>query len=258
MEKSVAASTRGTRKLEDALHEAAAWPLAEAVFAENHAVGAMARQEADGKAKAETMRRLEAEVAKECADAEEKTRKVQEEAVRAKETADAEAKKAAAEAWKAGAKAKREAESTCKRSRSISMSAIERTVLDCLPQTDKVTRTDKHLTYGSFSLFYRVVHKYQDKYIVGSTTANYTNASTSSFLADRRRCRLFSSSLRRSTVSSGSLRSLLQRSYPPGPLIESPLKSAFSRSCVNPRTKALSMVIGTLSTKRLYATKTRH
>jgi hypothetical protein len=58
--------------------------LAEAVFAENHVVGAMAmaRQEAEVNVKAETVRPPEAEAAKERADAEENARKVQEEAAR--------------------------------------------------------------------------------------------------------------------------------------------------------------------------------
>lgn len=66
----VCGKTRGTRKLEDASPEATAWPLAEAAFEENHAAWAMAGQEA--KPKAETMRYLEAEVAKKRADARER------------------------------------------------------------------------------------------------------------------------------------------------------------------------------------------
>src|SRR6266404_197749 len=102
--------------------------------------------------------------------------------------------------------------------------------------------------------FNRVVHINTHAHSIDDHS--YMKASTSSFLADRRRWRRFSSSLRRSTISSGSLRSLLQRSCPSGPLIERPWKSTPSRSAINPRTKARSMLIGTLSTKRLYATKT--
>ncbi|KAH9046664.1 hypothetical protein EDB84DRAFT_1575693 [Lactarius hengduanensis] len=87
-------------KLEVALPKAAALSLAKAAFAENHAVRAMAGQEAEENANAETMRRIEAEAAKERADAEEKARGVQEEAVRARERVYAEAKKAAVEARK--------------------------------------------------------------------------------------------------------------------------------------------------------------
>ncbi|KAH9006219.1 hypothetical protein EDB86DRAFT_697167 [Lactarius hatsudake] len=110
LKKNVATSTvqsGGTRKLEVALPKAS--PMATA-FAENPALRAMA-QEVEEKANAETLRRLEAEAAKEHADAEEKARKVQEEAVRARERAFAEAKKAAVEA---GAKVKYEAESRAK------------------------------------------------------------------------------------------------------------------------------------------------
>ena len=81
--------------------------------------------------------------------------------------------------------------------------------------------------------------------------ANYRNASMSSFLADRRRCRLFSNSLRRSTISSGSLRSLLQRSNAVGPLIASPSRSVVPRSTITPRSNVRSMPMGTLSMKRL-------
>ena len=56
--------TRGTRKLGDASGDAS-WPLAEVVLAENQTVGTMMRREAEAK----TMRRPEAEVAKEHTDA---------------------------------------------------------------------------------------------------------------------------------------------------------------------------------------------
>ncbi|KAH8996884.1 hypothetical protein EDB92DRAFT_1539677 [Lactarius akahatsu] len=117
LKKNVATSavqTGGTRKLEVALLKAAASPLAKAAFAENHSLRAMAGQEAEEKTNAETMRRLEVEAAKECANAEEKARKVQEEAAHARERAFAEAKKAAVEARKAEAKVKYEAESRAK------------------------------------------------------------------------------------------------------------------------------------------------
>ncbi|KAI9465239.1 hypothetical protein BJY52DRAFT_1183824 [Lactarius psammicola] len=120
LKKSVATSagqTRGPRKLEDVSPEATARPLAEAVFAENYVVGAMARQEAEPNAKAETMCRLvgpEVEAAKECADAKEQARKAQEEAAHANEKAYAEARKAAAEARKAEAKTKRGARARAK------------------------------------------------------------------------------------------------------------------------------------------------
>src|SRR5258708_5307337 len=55
-------------------------------------------------------------------------------------------------------------------------------------------------------------------------------------------------------MSPASLRNNLQRSYPPCPLISMPLKSADSRPNLMPRTIVRSMAIGTLSTKRLYAT----
>ncbi|KAH9060685.1 hypothetical protein EDB87DRAFT_1614804, partial [Lactarius vividus] len=95
-----AAQIGGTRK-------AAALPLANAAFTENHAVRAMAGQEAE-KTNAETMRRLEADAAKERTDAEAKALEVQEKAVRARERAYA--KKAIVEAMKAEAKVKHEAE----------------------------------------------------------------------------------------------------------------------------------------------------
>jgi hypothetical protein len=109
-----AVQARGARKFEDTLPGAATWPLSGAVIPENHAVRAMVRQEAE--AKAETMRGLESQAAKECADAEESARKAQEETAPAKEKDDKEVKKAASfwEAWKAGAIAKREAEAMAK------------------------------------------------------------------------------------------------------------------------------------------------
>ncbi|KAI9441593.1 hypothetical protein H4582DRAFT_1933657 [Lactarius indigo] len=113
LKKNVATSvvqTGGMRKLEVAPPKAATFPLAKAAFAENHAVRAMGGQEAEENASTETMRLLEAEAAKERADAEERAREVQEEAIRARESAYAEAKKAAVEARKTEAKAKYEAE----------------------------------------------------------------------------------------------------------------------------------------------------
>ncbi|KAH9067668.1 hypothetical protein EDB87DRAFT_19098 [Lactarius vividus] len=81
---------------------------------ENHAPGVMVRHEPEAKAKAGSMRCLEAEEAKERADAEEKARKVQEEAARAKAKAYAEAKKAAMAARKAEARVRVEAAAKAK------------------------------------------------------------------------------------------------------------------------------------------------
>ncbi|KAH9067683.1 hypothetical protein EDB87DRAFT_20195 [Lactarius vividus] len=113
LKKNVAMSampTGRTRKLKVASPKAAASPLAK--VADNHAAGAMARQEAEVRQSAGTMHSLEAEAAKECPDAEDNARKLQEEAVRARERACVtEAKKAAVSAE---VMAKCEAEFTAK------------------------------------------------------------------------------------------------------------------------------------------------
>lgn len=84
------------------------------------------------------------------------------------------------------------------------------------------------------------------------SSIDYVNVSLSSFLTDSRRCRLFCNSLRRSTMSSGSLRNTLHLSS----LVTRLLNSALSRPTVTPRSNSLSIHIGTWSTNRLYATAT--
>jgi membrane protein involved in colicin uptake len=108
--------TRGTRKLEDMSHGAAASPLAGAVLTDNHEVEAMERQGV--KMESMPVRRLqgEAEVVKQGANSE---RKMHEEATRAKEKADAEARRALIQAeakakYKADTKAKAKAEAEAK------------------------------------------------------------------------------------------------------------------------------------------------